>query len=114
MQQQKHVDDTASQQVGDFDVGSEIQATSHGPSIETEVKPAVGKAQDEPHGQVVGENSGVVGDADTMTGGSSAQSMADDTDQRNLGRGTKHGHSADQPSDLNTLSDSRSVEHDAG
>jgi hypothetical protein len=49
-----------------------------------------------------------------MTGGSSAQSMADDTDQRNLGRGTKHGHSADQPSDLNTLSDSRSVEHDAG
>jgi hypothetical protein len=114
MQQQDHADNQAAQHVGEFDVGSDIQATPHGNSIEAEVKPAIGKAQDEPRNQVVGENSGVIGDSDTMTSGSSAGATPDDTAMRNLGRGTKHGHSADEPSDLNTLSDDRSVEHDAG
>lgn len=98
-------------EVGGYTVGADIRSGESEQPVGNPVED-IEQAETAPRGQVVGENSGVLGDSDSMTTGNSGDHDRDDTDQRNISRATKSGESADEFQDLNTLRDDPNVDVD--
>ena len=98
-------------EVGAYSVGADIRSREQDEPVGSPID-EIEQADTAPRGQVVGENSGIVGDSDSMTTGNSGNHDRDDTDQRNISRATKSGESADEFQDLNTLRDDPNVDVD--
>ena len=97
------------EELGAYTVGADIRSGERDEPVGNPTT-AIEQADSAPRGQVVGENSGVVGDSDSMTTGNSGDHDRDDTDQRNISRATKSGESADEFGDLQTLRDDPNVD----
>jgi hypothetical protein len=75
---------------GEFEVGAEIREQGGG-AARPDVAAAADAATDSSQAAVAGDNAGVVGDADDMTGGDSATHTPDDTAHRPMGLGSASG-----------------------
>ena len=75
---------------GEFEVGAVFPERSGG-AERPDVATATDAGTDSSQALVVGDNSGVVGDADDMTSGDSATHARDDTAHRPMGLGSASG-----------------------